>query len=52
MAQRTPPRKREDTGGQGGGVAPAGVGLEWVIAMTLGITGIIVALIIADIIGA
>lgn len=52
MAQRTPPRRREDTGGQGGGVAPASVGIEWVVAMTLGIVMIIVALIIGDIVGA
>jgi hypothetical protein len=49
LAQRHP-RKREDTGGQGGGVAPASLGLEWVIAFTAGIVMIIVALIIGDIV--
>ena len=52
MAQRSPPRRREDTGGQGGGVAPASIGIEWVLAMVLGMTMIIVALIIGDIVGA
>ena len=49
MAQRNPPRRREDTGGQGGGVAPAWIGIEWVLALVLGMTAIIVGLIIADI---
>ncbi|MEX2238926.1 MAG: hypothetical protein WEB00_15480 [Dehalococcoidia bacterium] len=50
MAQRTPPRRRDDTGGQGGGVAPSAQGLEWILAMVTGIVLIIVALIIGDIV--
>jgi hypothetical protein len=52
MAQRNPPRRREDTGGQGSGVAPAWIGIEWVLAFLGGIGAIIAGLIIADIAGA
>jgi hypothetical protein len=52
MAQKPPVRRRSDEGGVGHGVAPAVIGLESVLALGLGLTLMIVALIIADIVHA
>lgn len=51
MTQRPPARRpRSDEGGVGGGTAPPSAGIEWVLALGLGLTLIIVALIIANVV--
>lgn len=51
MTQRPPARRpRADEGGVGGGTAPPAIGIEWVLAMVMGLVLIIVALIVANIV--